>query len=122
MRAEVAARFVDVMLEDSLLVRPNDVVSALRSPAGRKPAESSQAVADALASLDDTQAALIVRAALDAAYFSVFNLLDADMKNSGIRVEIVADSGRWKSDEFPVPLHEIYRDRVEPNGSVRKPS
>mgnify|MGYP001597530166 CR=1 FL=1 len=86
------------------------------------PSESSLAVAEAMSSLDDAPALLILKNALDAAYFSVFNLLAAGMKNSGVRVEIGCETGQWKSDEFPVPLYEIYRDRVDPHGFVRKPS
>jgi hypothetical protein len=120
--AQAAERFVDVVLQDGWLNDPIDLLSAFRSPAGRNPAPSSLAVAEALSGIEDAQALPIIKAALDAAYFSVFNLLDSGMKNSGVRVRIDCDAGRWVSDEPTAGLHDIYRDRVGPNGSVRKPS
>jgi hypothetical protein len=118
----VAERFVDAVVQDSWLVNPTELLAAMRAPAGRNPADSSRRIAQALSALDDDEALSIIRAALDAAYFSIFSLFDADMKNSGLGVKIGSESGYWTSGEFAIPLHEIYRDRVEPNGSVRKPS
>ncbi|MGN6498466.1 MAG: hypothetical protein ACTHK5_14185 [Tsuneonella sp.] len=122
MNTTAAERFVDVVLEDGWIAKPANLLSAMRAPSGRNPAATSREVADALSALDDTQALSIIKATLDAAYFSVLNLLDADMKNSGIEIEIATETDRWKSNEITVSLHELYRDRVEPNGSVRKPS
>jgi hypothetical protein len=117
---QVAEQFVDAVLADSWLRRPEDLLAAMRSPAGRNPAQSSRDIAQTLSALDDAQVLPVVAAALDAAYFSIFNSLDADMKNSGVRVEISTEKGRWNSAEFSVPLHEIYRGRVELNGCLRK--
>ena len=122
MSVAVAERFVDVVLRDGPLANPVGLLAALRKPAGRKPAQSSLAIADALSSIDDAKALTIIAATLDSAYFSVLNLLDANLKNSGIRVTIEADGHCWASNDHDADLHIAYRDRVEPNGSVRNPS
>ena len=120
MRSAAAEAFVDVMVQDSSLVNPADLLSALREPAGRKPGSSTLAVAEALSSIDDARALVITRSVLDFAYFSVLNLLDSGLKNSGIQVQIRTSSDEWLSDSPAAELHELYRERVEPNGFVRK--
>ena len=122
MTSGAAERFVDVVLQDGWLTRPSDLLSAFRSPAGRAPAASSLAVAETLSGLEDAKVLPIIEATLDAAYFSMLTLLDAGMKNSGLTVQIDFEDDTWASDQPTIELHDIYRDRVEPNGSVRKPS
>jgi hypothetical protein len=79
-------------------------------------------VADALAALDDERALTIIRSVVDAAYFSVLNLLDAGLKNSGVQVEVRTSTDRWVSHNPAVGLQEVYRHRVEPNGLLWKSS
>ena len=122
MSAVVAERFVDAVLQDGWLVNPSELLSAMREPPVRNPAPSSLAVADAISSLDDASALTIIRSVLDSAYFSMFALMDAGFKNSGLRVQVASNGELWDSCDPAVELHDTYRDRVEPNGFVRKPS
>jgi hypothetical protein len=110
------------LVRDSALIDPSSLLDGLREPSGRSPAPSSLVVADVLSSIDDASANVLVRSVLDAAYFSVLNLFDAGFKNSGVGVQIRTEDGDWISDSPTVNLHELYRNKVEPHGSVRIPS
>ena len=116
--SDVTKAVVDAVIADSFLTDPNSLVASLRAPAGRNPAESSRAVAGAIAKLSDQEAAALVRSVLDAAIFGVLNLLDQDFKNHGPHARFSLGNESIETVEGRCLFHEAYRDCVDPDGLV----
>ena len=114
--SDVTKAVVDAVIADSFLTDPNSLVASLRAPAGRNPAESSRAVAGAIAKLSDQEAVALVRSVLDAAIFGVFNLLDQDFKNHGPHARFSLGKDGIETTDRRCLFHEVYRHSVDPNG------
>ena len=112
----VAEAVADIVIADGYLLHPERLLDSLRNPPGRAPSETSLAVSRAVCGLKDVDAIVLIRAVLDAATFSFFNLLDQDFKNSGIHARFALGDDGLETAEANGRFHEAYRDRIDPNG------
>jgi len=118
MSASAATEFVDFLLEDGWLVRPEELLESMRNPSGRSPRRDAGAVSEALAELEDEEALRIIRSVLDAATFGFFAAMDSNFKNSGLRARLQFADSSWDSAAPEVELHELYRQKVSPAGLI----
>ena len=118
----LSERFVDAVVADGWLATPADLLSSFRSPPGRVPSDQALGLSRAFSRIGDADALAVISAVQDATYFAILNLVDAECKDASIKVLLSDGTTQIDPSVDGLPLHEIYRRRVEPGGVVRTTS